>query len=206
MKIRRKIHRPQIVEKIGSSGWIRTSNPPVNRRKKTALAALCGRVLDVAGSRVITRRIRRFSTFALCRRLLPFAALCCTERARKGQRPGGRPPHRWRRSSFGEGQVAEFPPNFSPEGVFADHTARAQRYDEQRRAIQSTAPYSSERHDINSDVRMEFLIGTTLPRRREHSCFRKPSSRFGAANDLGWVVLWEAEIKEVSDEFRLLVL
>jgi hypothetical protein len=34
VKIRRKIRRPQVVEKIGSSGWIRTSNPPVNRRKK----------------------------------------------------------------------------------------------------------------------------------------------------------------------------
>src|SRR5437867_13390694 len=30
VKIRRKIRRPQIIEKIGSSGWIRTSNPPVN--------------------------------------------------------------------------------------------------------------------------------------------------------------------------------
>ena len=34
VKIRRKIRRPQIVEKIGSSGRIRTYNPPVNRRKK----------------------------------------------------------------------------------------------------------------------------------------------------------------------------
>jgi hypothetical protein len=32
VKIRRKIRRPQVVEKIGSSGWIRTSNPPVNSR------------------------------------------------------------------------------------------------------------------------------------------------------------------------------
>ena len=31
VKIRRKVGRPQIIEKIGSSGWIRTSNPPVNR-------------------------------------------------------------------------------------------------------------------------------------------------------------------------------
>jgi hypothetical protein len=30
VKIRRKIGCPQIVERIGSSGWIRTSNPPVN--------------------------------------------------------------------------------------------------------------------------------------------------------------------------------
>src|SRR5437879_5948720 len=30
VKIRRKVRRPQ-AEKIGSSGWIRTSNPPVNR-------------------------------------------------------------------------------------------------------------------------------------------------------------------------------
>jgi len=34
VKIRRRIRRSQLIEKIGSSGWIRTSNPPVNRRKK----------------------------------------------------------------------------------------------------------------------------------------------------------------------------
>ena len=34
VKIGRRNRRPQIVERIGSSGWIRTSNPPVNRRKK----------------------------------------------------------------------------------------------------------------------------------------------------------------------------
>jgi hypothetical protein len=43
-------------------------------------------VLDPAGSRSLALRTRRFSTFASCWRLLPFAALCCTERARKGQR------------------------------------------------------------------------------------------------------------------------
>jgi hypothetical protein len=32
VKVRRKVGRPQIIEKIGSSGWIRTSNPPVNSR------------------------------------------------------------------------------------------------------------------------------------------------------------------------------
>jgi hypothetical protein len=31
-KERRKIRRPQVIENIGSSGWIRTSNPPVNSR------------------------------------------------------------------------------------------------------------------------------------------------------------------------------
>ena len=31
VKIGRKTRPPQIIEKIGSSGWIRTSNPPVNR-------------------------------------------------------------------------------------------------------------------------------------------------------------------------------
>jgi hypothetical protein len=31
VKIRRKIGCPQTIEKIGSSGWTRTSNPPVNR-------------------------------------------------------------------------------------------------------------------------------------------------------------------------------
>jgi hypothetical protein len=30
VKIRRKIGCPQLIEKIGSSGWIRTNNPPVN--------------------------------------------------------------------------------------------------------------------------------------------------------------------------------
>jgi hypothetical protein len=30
VKIRRKSDHPQIVEKIGSSGWTRTSNPPVD--------------------------------------------------------------------------------------------------------------------------------------------------------------------------------
>jgi len=33
VKFRRKMCRPQIIEGIGSSGWIRTSNPPVNSRK-----------------------------------------------------------------------------------------------------------------------------------------------------------------------------
>jgi hypothetical protein len=42
---------------------------------------------DLAGSRIITRRNQRFSTFALCLRMPAFAALCCTEMARKGQRP-----------------------------------------------------------------------------------------------------------------------
>jgi hypothetical protein len=31
VKIWQKIRPQQIIEKIGSSGWIRTSNPPVNR-------------------------------------------------------------------------------------------------------------------------------------------------------------------------------
>jgi hypothetical protein len=34
VKERRNVRCPQVIEKIGSSGWIRTSNPPVNRRKK----------------------------------------------------------------------------------------------------------------------------------------------------------------------------
>jgi hypothetical protein len=34
LKIRRRAGGPQVIVKIGSSGWIRTSNPPVNRRKK----------------------------------------------------------------------------------------------------------------------------------------------------------------------------
>jgi Phage integrase family len=70
---------------IGSSGWIRTSNPPVNRRKKKrepAFAAVCRTLPDRAPS---FGEVAGFFTFALCRRLLPFAALCCTERARRGQ-------------------------------------------------------------------------------------------------------------------------
>jgi hypothetical protein len=31
VKEQRKVCRPQLIEKNGSSGWIRTSNPPVNR-------------------------------------------------------------------------------------------------------------------------------------------------------------------------------
>jgi hypothetical protein len=34
VKGRRNVQRPQMLEKIGSSGRIRTYNPPVNRRKK----------------------------------------------------------------------------------------------------------------------------------------------------------------------------
>ena len=40
-----------------------------------------------AGSCSVTPRIRRFLPFALCRRLLAFAALWCAQRARKGQPP-----------------------------------------------------------------------------------------------------------------------
>jgi hypothetical protein len=32
VKIRRKVGRPEVVEKIGSSGRTRTYNPPVNSR------------------------------------------------------------------------------------------------------------------------------------------------------------------------------
>ena len=31
VKIRRNVRRPEVIETIGSSGWTRTSNPPVNR-------------------------------------------------------------------------------------------------------------------------------------------------------------------------------
>ncbi len=41
---------------------------------------------DVAGSRIIDRRNQRVSSFALFLRMPSFAAVCCTERARKGQR------------------------------------------------------------------------------------------------------------------------
>jgi hypothetical protein len=49
VKIRRKCRRLQLIEKIGSSGWIRTSNPPVNSRAR--------RIVDVAEPRnLVTRR------------------------------------------------------------------------------------------------------------------------------------------------------
>jgi len=60
--------------------------------EKEASAALCGGLLELAEWRFIRRRIRLFPTFALFRSLLPFAATCCTERARKGQRPTNAPP------------------------------------------------------------------------------------------------------------------
>ena len=43
------------------------------------------RCADAAGARTHTRRTRRVPTFALCRRLPPFAPFCCAERARIGQ-------------------------------------------------------------------------------------------------------------------------
>jgi hypothetical protein len=32
VKVWRRIRCPQVIERIGTSGWIRTSNPPVNSR------------------------------------------------------------------------------------------------------------------------------------------------------------------------------
>src|SRR5688572_16874516 len=52
--------------------------PSALQPEKEALAGLCGRVLEVAESRAIIAKNRRPSAFAFCRRLLPFAALCCT--------------------------------------------------------------------------------------------------------------------------------
>jgi hypothetical protein len=40
--MRRKVGRPQIIEKIGSSGWIRTSNPPVNSGVSVELLGVAG--------------------------------------------------------------------------------------------------------------------------------------------------------------------
>src|SRR6185503_9305918 len=102
VKIRRRIHVLQVVEKSGSSGWTRTNNRPVNRWKKKHQPPFCGGLLELAEWRFIRRRIRLFPTFALFRSLLPFAATCCTERARKGQRPTNAPPTR--QSGPGEGQ------------------------------------------------------------------------------------------------------
>ena len=42
----------------------------------------------------------------------------------------------------------------------AVRSARAQRHDEQRRGCPVDRTVRSERHDINSDAGMEFLIGT----------------------------------------------
>jgi hypothetical protein len=89
----------------GNSPQTFGSNFGEPQAEKETLAGLCGRVLDVAAPCTITHRIGRFSTFALCRDLLPFAALCCTKRARKGQRPRNASPRR-RRSSIGKGQLA----------------------------------------------------------------------------------------------------
>ncbi len=52
---------------------------------KRNVSGPCRRVLDFAAPCAIAHRIGRCSTFALCRALLPFAAVCCNERARKGQ-------------------------------------------------------------------------------------------------------------------------
>jgi hypothetical protein len=48
VKIGRKIRPPQVIEKIGSSGWTRTSNPPVNSRAR--------RIVDVAEPRNLVAR------------------------------------------------------------------------------------------------------------------------------------------------------
>jgi hypothetical protein len=72
VKIQQKAGRPQIVEKIGSSGWIRTSNPPVNRLMQvvypvgSSSVCLCldGSCYPVFGSKLFTdcsRVLKRIS-------------------------------------------------------------------------------------------------------------------------------------------------
>src|ERR1700722_16078748 len=73
---RSTLHR-QAVKRLWSALLIASPLPAVGRKIRTRS------VTDVQGFH--TPRIRRFSTFALCRRSLAFAALCCTRRARKGQ-------------------------------------------------------------------------------------------------------------------------
>ncbi len=60
---------PEFVKDFGSSGWIRTSNPPVNRRKTDdlpALAASCGDVPDRELDLVESSPIEDQSDAALC--------------------------------------------------------------------------------------------------------------------------------------------
>ena len=45
------------------------------------------RLLNAAGFGLSARRFRQIASFSSCRPLLPFAARCCIQRARKGQRP-----------------------------------------------------------------------------------------------------------------------
>jgi hypothetical protein len=82
VKKRRKVCRPQLIEKTGSSGWIRTSNPPVNRRKKKRsppLAAVCWTLPDRASS------LAESHDFEL--RFVPLlAAVCCSLLHPKGKK------------------------------------------------------------------------------------------------------------------------
>jgi len=55
---------------------------------------------DVSRSGLVAARIERFSAFALCRPLLPFAAPCCAEGQEKGNIPDKGSPHASRRWSL----------------------------------------------------------------------------------------------------------
>jgi hypothetical protein len=63
----------------------------LRQAEKETLAAFCGRVPDAARSHVLIRRMQRFATFASCRCLLRFAALCWTKGYENGNVPDGDP-------------------------------------------------------------------------------------------------------------------
>ena len=71
---------------------------------KGVVSRLLPQCADAAGSALVAPRIERFAGFALCRPLLPFAAPCCSERARIGQRLR-KASLRRRRSRIGEGHA-----------------------------------------------------------------------------------------------------
>src|SRR5688500_7371835 len=101
---------------------VRIHLPPCDASRLCPLArglAVRDSRLTAPALRFLPRRIRLFSTFAC-------AALACRSllhrMGKKGQRPGGKSPHRWHRSNFGKGQVPEFPPNFKPDEILADYS------------------------------------------------------------------------------------
>jgi len=87
VKIRRRIHVLQVVEKSGSSGWTRTNNRPVNRWKKKhqpPFAVACWSLPNGASSVVESGYLLPSLCSALCCRLLLLVAP-------KGQEKGNVP-------------------------------------------------------------------------------------------------------------------
>src|SRR6266850_1366388 len=66
--------------------------------EKATLAAFCGSLREIAGSKTPPNENRSVFAFAPCRALRAFAARCCTQRARKGQHMK----NNQARSSFGD--------------------------------------------------------------------------------------------------------